>query len=447
MKNKKSFEFAIQKTTDICLFFLFACIPLIINPTAFDYWYKPKIDSIYALIVIILISVGIRCFFVKPSLLLKIKDLPLTVPLVAYGLSAIISTVFSISPKLSLQGDMWRLESVFTLLSYVLLTFMFSSFVTSEKQIRILLKGLLVSSAIVSLYGIIQYSGYNPTEHFIPLFRSNRINSTIGNANFLGKFLVLVLPLFMAHYLTAKTMRARLLLGAGNMLCLCTLVLTFTRASWLGFCAAAVIFFLFAGRKFLREQKKRILVLMLVAVVFIAGTGLYASMRNQNKKADFVFNIKKRLLSSFDLQEGQGVATRLFVWKMVIGLIKERPFFGFGPDTHVKAMRKFNLEYSRKFNDWVIIDRSHNNYLDIALAQGLVGLAAYMSIIITFLVWLRQTIKHEESPPKRIIFCGIFAAFSGCLINDFFIFSVVSVSPTFWALMGLTIAMKNAGNR
>jgi hypothetical protein len=35
---------------------------------------------------------------------------------------------------------------------------------------------------------------------------------------------------------------------------------------------------------------------------------------------------------------------------------------------------------------------------------------------------------------------GILAGFCGYIINDLFIFSVVSVSPTFWSLMGLTLA-------
>jgi hypothetical protein len=67
-KNKNSFVFAVNRTIDISLFFLLAGIPLIINPTAFDYWYKPKADSLYALIVIIIAAAGIDKIFIKNSL-------------------------------------------------------------------------------------------------------------------------------------------------------------------------------------------------------------------------------------------------------------------------------------------------------------------------------------------------------------------------------------------
>lgn len=430
----------IDRIIYICLFFLFAIIPLIINPFAFDYYYKPKIDSVYALIIIIVVNLTIRHVFLKRPL--RFRNIPLTIPLIAYGISAILSTLFSISPKLSIFGDIWRLESVFTLLSYVILVFLFSNLVETEKQFQQLMKGLFISASLVALYAIIQYSGYNPTEHFIPLFRHNRINSTIGNTNFLGKFLVLVIPLYMAYYLIATNRAEKCFLGAGILLTICTLFLTFTRASWFGFCIACILFTWLAGGDIIWKKKKRIIALMLIALGFSICIVLYASAKGENPQGQRIFVVKDRIFSSFDIKEGRGVATRLFVWRKVIGLIQERPFIGFGPDTHVLPMSTFNLEYIRKFNDRVIIDRAHNNYLDITVAQGLIGLATYLLIIIIYLIWLGQTIKHEKNASHRILFGGILSSFVGYLINDIFIFSVVSVSPTFWSLMGITFAFK-----
>ncbi len=111
--------------------------------------------------------------------------------------------------------------------------------------------------------------------------------------------------------------------------------------------------------------------------------------------------------------------------------------FGYGPDTHAIPLRAFNLEYARRFNDWTIIDRAHNNYLDIALAQGLAGLTAYLALLATMLALLVRNMRTACDERRRVLYAGVLAAFGGYLINDVFIFSVVSVSPTFWALMGL----------
>jgi len=304
--NTNNLEFSLQKTIDICLLFLFAGLPLIINPTAFDYWYKPKAESMYALIVVVIIAGMVKQTCLNRPVALKTR--PLTIPLSAFTASAIISTLFSVSSRLSLLGDMWRIESIFTLISYVLLTFIFSSFVSSEKQINTLLKALLLSSFIVALYGIVQYSGYNPTAHFIPLFRSDRIKSTIGNANFLGKFMVLVLPLFMAFYVITEKKIQKLFFAVGTLLCISTLILTFTRASWLGFCVSATAFFILTGRKKFPGRKKMFSLFLVAAVMFtaVSATCLYKSSR-----IELLNEIKQRIVSSFDLQEGMGVATRI----------------------------------------------------------------------------------------------------------------------------------------
>ena len=435
---QNNFEFAVSRVIDICLVILFAGLPLIINPTAFDYWYKPKAESMYALIVIIISAAILQHFFTSKTF--RLRSRPLTIPLAAYGFSAIISTIFSISHKLSIYGDLWRLENIFTILSYIMLTFIFSSLVRTKEQADNLIKYLLVSSSIVAIYGIIQYAGYNPTKHFIPLFRADRIKSTVGNANFLSKFMVLVLPLFMAFFIISEKKIRKFLIFSGFILCTCTLILTFTRASWLGFAVSATVFLLMTGKNIFpgRIKKAPFLLISVLLLIFLSGSFI---VRTSNR-IKLCREIKGRIVSSFDTEHGMGVATRLFVWKRSLQLIGKSPFIGYGPDTQVKIFRKFNLEYNKKFNNWVVIDRAHNNYIDITLSRGFLGLLTYLSIIVVFMSWLWKTIKSEKAFPQKILLTGIFAAFCGCLVNDIFIFSDVSVSPIFWSLMGLTIAMK-----
>jgi hypothetical protein len=94
----------IDRIISICLFFLFAIVPLIINPFAFDYWYKPKIDSVYALLAVLCIAAVARAIVLrKPP---AIKGNLLTIPLIAYGIASILSAWASIKPELSIHGDM-----------------------------------------------------------------------------------------------------------------------------------------------------------------------------------------------------------------------------------------------------------------------------------------------------------------------------------------------------
>ena len=426
----------------ISLIFIFAGVPLIVNPTAYDYWYKPKIDSIYALIIIIFIAVFFEKIIFKKTF--RFRKTCLFIPLCFYSFSILVSTFLSVSPELSLKGDFLRYESIFTLLSYVLMLFIFSNFVAREEEFYFLIKALLFSTFFISLYGIIQYAGFNPTEHFISSFRpsEHRVGSTIGNPNFLGKFLVLVLPFYIACFFKAKSWLEKIFMLTGFIFSFLALVFTFTRGSWIGFGVSMILlFFIMPVKKGVSQKYKKAVIVIVVMCFAVMSAGLYFADDSAENKESFFPKMKFKISSSFDLEKGMGTATRLFVWKKVVGLISEKPVFGYGPDTHVRVMRSFNLEYSRKFNNYVVIDRAHNNYLDISVGRGLFGLGAYLSIIVTFMVWLWKTLKREGETSRKIVYCCIFASFFGYLVNDLFIFSVVSVSPTFWSLMGLTFVL------
>ena len=441
-EESPQFLFFLNRVIWISGIFIFAGIPLIINPTAYDYFYKPKIDSLYCLIIIILLAVLLRNIIFKKSF--KFRKTCLLVPLCCYTLSVIVSTFLSVCPEMSIKGDMLRYEGIFALLSYVAVVIIFSNIVNREEEVHVMIKLLLLSTFLISLYAIIQYAGFNPTEHFLSkvIPSEHRVGSTMGNSNFLGKFLVLVLPLYIAYFVYSDSNIKKFYFAMGFVLSFLALIFTFTRGSWLGFGASMVLlFFIMSGEKLASHKAKKIFAVSAILFCTIFCAGLYFAEDNAKNRSSFFPMMKYKIRSSFDFEKGMGSATRLFLWKKGVGLILEKPVFGYGPDTHVKVLREVNFEYWGKFKDMVIIDRVHNNYLDIAIGRGLVGLGTYLSVVVTFMMWLWKRMKRERESSRKILFCCIFAAFFGYLINDLFIFSVVAVSPTFWSLMGLTFVL------
>jgi O-antigen ligase len=428
----------LEKLTTVCLFFLLAAVPLLINPLALDFWYQPKIQSVYALVAILVLASACRHFLCRDPV--RIPRTPVHLLLLLYGISAVVSTVLSIHPGLSIRGDAWRWEGACTLLSYAALVFIFSSLVKSRLQAERLVQALLASAFLVALYGLVQYAGFNPTEHYIPGLRGTTINSTMGNGNFLGKFLVLTIPLLLGFSLLKNRTRTYWLCSGALLVALAALVLCLSRASWLGFASSITIFWYMLRRHDTVRSKKKVY----FSAAVLAGTLVllcivtFGAVRSLNLSTA----LEIRFRSAFDLQEGTGSATRLFVWQKALPLVLERPWFGYGPDTHEKVYSAFNTEYCRRFKTWVIIDRAHNNYIDMAIAQGLAGVAVYLGVVIWFLVLLRRAIRRESSFGEKALLCSIFSAYCGYLVNDFFSFSVVSVSPTFWSLMGLTISLQ-----
>lgn len=442
---KHSLYLLCVKIIEWSLLFLIAVVPLIINPQAFDYWYRPKITATYALLMVAGIAWLVKALVRDGSFLYKSS--PLTVPLLCYAGAATISTLLSINFKRSFYGDPLRMEGLPTIVTYIALVFLFINQVESKELSKKLFIGLIVSATLVSLYGLLQYFGYNPTEHLFYKHwrRGYGVGSTIGNPNFLGKYLVLIVPIIFSLCVDHYSSKISILLKIALCICFAALITTFTRASWLSV-VVSLAFLLWVGFKtaLLRGRGKRLMVLTTMICLVGLFFNLYSQERNGQKVAGgqrTVGKVVERSISAFDIKRGEGVATRLYAWKRALLLIRERPYFGYGPETLEIVFKKFTMEYIKRFQELVSIDRAHNNYIDTAFTLGVVGLGAYLAIIVSFLSYLSTLLRRSGNKSHKLLYLGILAGFCGYLINDLFIFSVVSVSPTFWSLMGLTVAV------
>ena len=67
-----------------------------------------------------------------------------------------------------------------------------------------------------------------------------------------------------------------------------------------------------------------------------------------------------------------------------------------------------------------------------------------LAILMIFFTGMLKTIRSADTHPKvRMLLCGLFSGFVGCCVNDFFTFSTVSVSITFWSLIGIGYAVQS----
>lgn len=448
MMNYHRLTYICTKTIEWALIFIVAAVPLIINPAAFDLWYRPKISSVQALLLIA--GIAWLTMIVIGRARLQWQWTSLTISILCFAAATILSTIFSINTGLSFFGDPLRLEGFLSITTYLLLVFLFRENVQTAEMAARLFFWLLLAATLVSFYALIQYFYYNPTEHFIYKYfpKGNGVGSTIGNPNFLGKYLVLIIPIALALSLTEGSRLLMTGLFCSLTLCFAALIATFTRASWLGLLAGLTVLLCYAWRNALLNGKGHRLVLIAITFIFIVSLfNIYSPAHGKRSSASSLNpargEVIQKAVNSLDIDKGSGVATRLYVWDKTVGLIMERPWFGYGLETFMLVFKKYNQEYTDIFHDRVIIDRAHNNYLDVAFAMGLPGLAAYLALLLSFLVYVWRLFKSLQDSSHRMLALGILAGFCGYLINDIFIFSVVSVSPTFWSLMGLTLAAGN----
>ncbi len=152
--------------------------------------------------------------------------------------------------------------------------------------------------------------------------------------------------------------------------------------------------------------------------------------------------IEKAPYWGFEGREKIG-SSRGYIWSRSIPLLMDTKFVGYGPDTFVMHFPQSDYIAKQKYlNDfYMVVDKPHNLYLQIALGTGVISLVAFMAMfMIYYIAFIKEFIRYirgglEHSFYSVMGFACSFAL-TGYLIAGIFNDSVVSVAPVFWLLMG-----------
>jgi tetratricopeptide (TPR) repeat protein len=129
----------------------------------------------------------------------KVLDIPLFLPTALLVLAYIISTVFSISPKVALWGSYQRMQGTYTALSYIVIFALMATHLRTRAQVNRLVTTIILTSLPVGLYGIVQHYGLDPLPWAGDV--TKRVASNMGNAIFVASYLIMIIPLILARLL------------------------------------------------------------------------------------------------------------------------------------------------------------------------------------------------------------------------------------------------------
>jgi hypothetical protein len=142
----------------------------------------------------------------RPTLWQRIRTTPLVLPTLLLVLVYLISTAFSLTPRISWWGSYQRMQGTYTTLSYILIFFMVVGHLRRPEQWRRMAYVIILTSLPIALYGILQRSGLDPLPWGGDVRR--RVAANMGNAIFVAAYLS------MAFFLTLE----RLLQHFGRLL-------------------------------------------------------------------------------------------------------------------------------------------------------------------------------------------------------------------------------------
>ncbi|MFH1562177.1 MAG: tetratricopeptide repeat protein [Nitrospirota bacterium] len=123
---------------------------------------------------------------------------------------------------------------------------------------------------------------------------------------------------------------------------------------------------------------------------------------------------------------------RVSLWKATVGIIfkdTKNLLIGIGLD----ALQLMNIG----------TDKAHNDILDTTVTRGVIGLAIYFWVLITYMVISLKTVFHQQDMTKKLLIGSFVACEIGYLIQNQFSFGLVTILLLFWMVMGMTMVLLN----
>jgi tetratricopeptide (TPR) repeat protein len=129
--------------------------------------------------------------------------LPMAAPMTVLALVYLVTTAFSVTPRVSLLGSYQRLQGTYTTLSYLVIFALIATTLRSKAQVERLITTAILVSVPISLYGLLQKYNLDPLPWGGDV--TKRIASNMGNAIFISAYIIMVTPLVLHRIVQSFT--------------------------------------------------------------------------------------------------------------------------------------------------------------------------------------------------------------------------------------------------
>lgn len=411
-------------------------VPLIFNPLGGNGFELPKAALLRALVLLMGLAALVQfidAWGERGGSAPRWPDTPLVWPALTFGLALALATVLSVNPRIGLWGSYERQQGLLTLWAYVILFLLTATGLRSRAQVDRLWMALVWGSAPIVAYGLLQAAGLDPlgwrTDAASPVL------STVGRANFLGSYLVLIVPLTAGGAMLARRHWLYVPLLVGQVLCL---ALTQARGAWVGLGTAAVLF----GLAWALATHDRRLALSVLAVGMLLVGVVGALNWADGPLAAFASLPGLDRVSTLARTDEGSTAARLTTWRATIPLIVARPWLGYGPETmRTVFARVFPPQLVYYQGRHVTVDRAHNLWVDLGMSAGLVGVVAFGALLVGFARLAWSGLRSRSDRWAQVAWVALGAAVAGHVADVQFGFHLTTSATVFWLTLALSAAL------
>jgi putative inorganic carbon (hco3(-)) transporter len=392
-------------------------------------------------------------FHCAPDLIVAIAPLPLLVPvlsyvvirrqalvvtpalfwMVAYLAALIVAAFFSGDVEDSTRAVMQFATEGLVL--YLLMTNAVRTFATVRAAVVVLLVvgaflgGLSLFQEVTKSYdnpywGFAQTKEVDPDEPVVTDGRP-RLSGPIGSKNRYAQAMLVLLPLALFGYLTARSRLYRGLSVAAGILILAGVLLTFSRGAGVALIALVLIAIM------LRSIRPRTAILMgvtAIAAMFLIAPDYYDRIESVTGVGAFVSE-------EADRPDG-AILGRATSNLAALNVFLDHPLVGVGPGQYASA---YSRAYANELGlrHFTTSRRAHNLYLEIAADAGIVGLVAFLGIVGATMIGLWRCRKRwlRERPEYAFWATAFLLSVTGYMLSATFLH--LAYMRYFWFLIAL----------
>jgi putative inorganic carbon (hco3(-)) transporter len=253
-----------------------------------------------------------------------------------------------------------------------------------------------------------------------------RLGGPLGSENRYAQIMVVLMPLALIRVFRERSRRLRLLAAGASLLILGGLLLTFSRGAAVGLGAVLVLMVL------LREIKLRQVLVLLAAVTAVVALAI-PDYVTRLSSLQGVTGISTTDDSGYPDRAVLGRATEnLAAWYTFL----DNPLTGVGPGVY---FREYSQEYANRLGLRYLESerRGHSLYLEMAADTGIIGLGAFLAMVLTALAYLYRNARYwrERDTERSILASSFFFALIAYLATAVFLH--LSYQRYFWLLLAL----------
>jgi len=428
----------LTKAIEITIIALAVLVPIAFHPRCYT-TFAPAKEFVYEILIIA--GLMLWAFKMVSKEEIKFTSTPLNLPVISFITICTLSLIWS-------DTFFTSLKELPLFLAGPLLYFVIVNNIRDEKQINRIINAVLLVGVVLGIYGIFQYNGID-FYFIINSIAGQRVYGLFGNAGYFAGYIILPLSLAVSLFFTNKNRNRKILLLLGILAMGTTLIVTFTRSSYLAFGISLLfmflLFFLSRGRSFIKENKKTFIYLLIIILIAVS---LFIIPTPLSKPGTVISQIKGRI-SAPQLTNTFTSGRRIAIWKFTGMMIKDHPILGSGIGTYKYNTFRYQAKFFKQGNNRSIYpygfaDKAHNEYLQLWAELGTIGLAIFLWLIIAYFIYGIRYLKREKNEQKQGIMIGLMGAVVAFLADCFFWFPMHLSSnlSLFWLFIGLTMVMR-----